>query len=71
MRQEGKVSKVAVCERCDSMIMCAHVDYLNKESEKEFTELSNDGFIIKLETILETKGREFGDYKDCSKGNCN
>lgn len=70
MRQEGKISKVAVCDKCDSMIKAAHVDYLNKESEKEFTELTNEGFIIKLETKEETKNRNFGDYDECLKAKC-
>lgn len=70
MRTEGKISKVAVCENCNKLIMACHVDYLDRKSEKEFTELSNEGFIIKTETADETRQRDFGTYSDCSLGKC-
>jgi hypothetical protein len=70
MRKEGKVSKVAICERCNKMVMASHVDYLTKATEKEFTEFTNEGFIVKTETMEETKKRQFGNYKECSKGSC-
>lgn len=71
MRTEGKVSKVAICEKCNKIILASHIDYLLKRTEKEFTELTNEGFIVKVETIQDTKSRSFGDYNKCKKGNCN
>lgn len=70
MRKEGKVSKVAFCEKCNKLIMACHVDYLSKNSEKQFTEFVNEGFVVKIETIEETKSRKWGDYSKCSKRNC-
>jgi len=70
MRTEGKISKVAICEKCNKMVMACHVDYLSKSSEKEFTEFSNEGFMVKIETMEETKARSFGDYKKCSTQTC-
>jgi len=70
MRLEGKVSKVAICERCEGIIYACHVDKLNKTREKEFTELANEGFTIKTETISQTQAREFVTYGDCTKGTC-
>lgn len=70
MRTEGKISKVAVCEKCNKMVMACHVDYLNKSSEKEFTQFSNEGFLVKIETMNETHARKFGNYSECVSGNC-
>ena len=70
MRTEGKVSKVAICEKCNGIILACHVDFLDKQTEKEFTELSNEGMIVKIETIPETQARIFGEYSKCLKGNC-
>lgn len=70
MRTEGKVSKVAICEKCNGFVLASHIDYIIKETEKEFTELSNEGFTIKLETIEETKKRKFASYKKCKDGIC-
>lgn len=63
-------SKVAVCKSCDSMVIAAHVDYLDKQIEKGFTQATNEGFIVKLETKDETRARNFGDYQKCKNGNC-
>lgn len=70
MRLEGKISKVAICEKCQGFILACHVDYLDKETEKQFTELTNDGFTIKLETAEETRARNFTNSKDCLNGSC-
>ena len=70
MRTEGNVSKVAICPKCDGFTLACHVDSLDKETEKEFTELTNEGFIVKLETIEETQARDYGAYDDCSTGKC-
>ena len=70
MRLEGKVSKVAICNGCNKMILASHIDYMDKETEKEFTQFTNEGFLVKVETVEETKARDFGSYKDCSTGNC-
>ena len=45
MRTEGKVSKVAICEKCGAFVLACHIDSISKNTEKEFTEFSNDGFI--------------------------
>jgi len=70
MRLEGNISKVAICPNCKKHIKAGHVDYLDDESEKEFTELTNEGYEVKLETAEETRTRELGFYSDCSKGLC-
>jgi hypothetical protein len=70
MRLEGKVSKVAICNGCNKMILASHIDYIDKTTEKEFTQFTNEGFLVKIETIEETKKRDFGSYEDCSTGKC-
>ena len=70
MRIEGKVSKVAVCPNCDGFILACHIDGIDKKIEKEFTQFTNEGFLVKLETITETVARDLTFYKDCSKGLC-
>lgn len=68
MRTEGKVSKVAVCS-CGAFILACHIDYLTAATEKEFTDLTNEGFTVKLETVEETKARNYGDYNECKNHN--
>lgn len=70
MRTEGKVSKVAICEKCNNFVMASHVDHIGKHNEELFTQLSNEGFTIKLETIEETRTRQLAHYKDCISDNC-
>ena len=70
MRTEGNVSKVAICPKCEGFTLVCHVDSLTKETEKEFTELTNEGFMVQLETIEKTRSRNYGTYSECSKGNC-
>jgi hypothetical protein len=70
METKGKVSKVAVCKRCAGYVKACHVDYLDKASEKEFTQLTNEGFTVKLETIAATKKRIYSPYSDCRSNIC-
>jgi len=70
MRTEGNVSKVAICPRCNGFTLACHVDCLGEETENEFTELTNEGFIVKLETIEESRSRVYGAYDECSKQKC-
>lgn len=70
MRTEGKVSKVAYCGRCNGVILVSHLDYIDKKTAKEFTELSNEGFVVKIETILESQARNFGTYSKCKDNLC-
>lgn len=70
MRTEGNVSKVAICKKCNGFTLACHVDSLDKKTEKEFTELTNEGFLVQIETIKETQAREYGAYSECSKGEC-
>jgi hypothetical protein len=70
MRTEGKLSKVAICERCNGWVLACHVDYLDKETMKEFGKLASEGFAIKTETIPETKARPFSGYQKCKDGLC-
>ena len=69
-----KTSKVAICEYCGGFVKACHIDYLKQtNSEKEFTRLSNEGFIVKLETPEETRKREFrpGElYEQCKEKKC-
>ena len=66
MRKEGKISRVAFCPICDCFVMASHVDYSSKETDKEFTEFSKQGYSIKIETGQETRNREMKDCK-CKK----
>lgn len=50
-----KTSKVAICEKCQSFVLACDAERLNKQTEKEFTELSNIGFTVKIESQEETK----------------
>lgn len=70
MRTEGKISKVAICDKCNGFLLASHIDYIDKQTEKEFTEFTNEGFTVKLETADETRSREFADYIKCSSGFC-
>lgn len=65
-----KKSKVAICERCNGYVMCCHLDYLSEDTEKEFTELTNEGFTVKIETLEETRSRALAWYKLCKNGTC-
>lgn len=69
--QEDRISKVAICEKCNGFIMACHKNHLNKQLEKDFTELTNEGFIVKFETGEETRNRTYVDYNKCKQGLCN
>jgi len=45
-----KVSKVAICPNCKCFVMASYVPLITKKMEKEFTELTNEGFEVKIET---------------------
>ena len=32
MRTEGKISKVAICEKCQNYILASHIDFLDKQT---------------------------------------
>lgn len=64
-RNDGRVSKVAICEVCNGFIMACHIDHLDKDANKDFTKLSNEGFTVKTETIEQTKARKFTNYDEC------
>lgn len=70
MKKEGNVSKVAICPNCKGFILACHIDFMMIETEKEFTELEEEGFEIKEETIEETKSRKWSAYQDCINKNC-
>lgn len=70
MRKEGKVSKVAIYPNCKAFVLACHVDFLRPKTEKAFTNLSNEGFIVQLETMQETKKRKFSNYEDCKTDKC-
>jgi hypothetical protein len=71
MEMEGNVSKVAICPSCDGFVKACHIEGLDDESEKEFTQFTNEGFTVKLETIEETQDRKLSSYKDCLIKRCN
>ncbi len=70
MRTEGNVSKVAVCNNCNGFVLACHVDFLDKKVEREFTQFTNEGFDVKVETVEETRARNYSSYQDCSIRNC-
>lgn len=65
-----KESKVAICENCGKMVMACHAKTLNRAIEKQFTELSNEGFTVKTETVEETQARDFASYSECVEKLC-
>ena len=71
MEMEGNVSKVAVCPSCQGFIKACHIEGLSEGAEKEFTDLTNKGFEVKLETIEHTRSRTLSSYKDCLIKRCN
>lgn len=70
MRTEGKLSKVAICPQCNGLILAGHIDFLNKQQELQFTQLTNEGFTIFLETLKESQRRKFSTYKVCKAKQC-
>lgn len=67
MNLVGNVSKVAICPICNGFVLACHVDSLSKKTEKDFTQFTNEGFVVKIETVDETKSREYSFYGDCIK----
>lgn len=70
MDLKAKKSKVALCKRCKGFILAAHTDYMGKSTEKEFTQFTNEGFEVKIETLEKTKSRNFVLYSDKKNGKC-
>lgn len=70
MKNTFKQSKVAICPRCQCYVSAANVAHITPEMEAEFTELTNDGFEVKLETIEETQKRKYSAYSDCLQKFC-
>lgn len=70
MRIEGKLSKVAICPQCSGLILAGHIDFLNKQQERHFTQLTNEGFTIFLETLKESQSRKFSTYQVCKAKQC-
>ncbi len=71
MNNAEKTSKVAICEKCQSFVLACDINYLDEATEKEFTDLSNRGFTVKLESKEETRERKYSWWEDCEKGKCN
>lgn len=70
MNNAEKTSKVAICEKCQSFVLACDINYIDEATEKEFTDLSNLGFTVKLESKEETMERKYSWWEDCEKGNC-
>lgn len=65
-----KKSKVALCKGCKGFIMASHTDYMDKATEKEFTQFTNEGFEVKIETLEKTRSRNLVFYSDKKNGKC-
>lgn len=70
MNNAEKTSKVAICEKCQSFVLACDINYIDEITEKEFTDLSNLGFTVKLESKEETRERRYSWWEDCEKGKC-
>lgn len=70
MSTERKLSKVAICPQCDGLILAGHIEFLSRDQEREFTQLTNEGFTIFLETCSESQSRKFSTYKVCKAKQC-
>jgi hypothetical protein len=70
MNLKEKKSKVAICERCQKYTLASHTDYITNKTEKEFTELANIGFTVKIETLEETQQRGYSYWEDCINAKC-
>lgn len=71
MNLEGKVSKVAICKNCNGYVLATLNRNIDSETEKEFTELEEEGYIIKVETIEETRARNYVPYESCNRAKHN
>jgi len=70
MNLQEKKSKVALCKKCKGFIMASHMDYMSKSTEKEFTQFTNEGFEIKIETLEKTRSRNLVFYSNKKNGKC-
>jgi hypothetical protein len=43
---------------------------MDKSTEKEFTQFTNEGFEVKIETLEKTRSRNFVFYSDKKNGKC-
>lgn len=65
-----KQSKIAICTHCNGLILACHTSVLDREIEREFSVLENEGFQISTETVQETLNRKYSLYKKCINQNC-
>lgn len=70
MNLKEKKSKVALCKKCKGFILAAHTDYMSNSSEKEFTQFTNEGFEVKIETLEKTRSRNLVFYSKNKNGKC-
>ena len=70
MNLSDKKSKVALCKNCKGFVLASHIDYITKKTEKEFTEFTNEGYEVKIESLQETKDRKFVFSSILNNGNC-
>ena len=70
MDLKEKKSKVALCIKCKGFVLASHIDYISKQSEKEFTQFTNEGYHVKIETLQKTKDRKFVFYSALKNGKC-
>lgn len=70
MNLKEKKSKVALCKSCKGFILASHTDYMSKESEKEFTQFTNEGYEVKIETLEKTRSRNLVFYSKDKNGKC-
>lgn len=75
--ETNKTSKVAICENCGGFVLASDINAIAKlplkgrnSINREFTELSNEGFVVKTETKKETQARKFAFYSECSAKKC-
>jgi hypothetical protein len=67
MKDEGKrISKIAYCHICGGYTIASLISAIDHQTESDFEEALQAGFSIKLETITETKAREFVSFNECS-----
>jgi hypothetical protein len=70
MNLKERKSKVALCKKCKGFVLASHTDYITKSTEKEFTELTNWGFEVKIETLEKTRSRQLVFTSSIKNGKC-
>jgi hypothetical protein len=70
MNLTDKKSKVALCMNCKGYVLAGHIDYITKNRESEFTQLTNEGYEVKIETLQETRDRGFVFSSLLNNGKC-